>query len=93
MQGQKKIWFGNIEIERDKEALLKLSRRIGPLYILWEMDGRFLDFIPAICYVKSRAAVTVEDGFISYSKEFAEYIEGLRERLSKNTKNSTRMAR
>lgn len=82
----KKIWFGDIEIERDKEALLKLSRKIGPLYILWEMDGRFLDFIPSIGYVKSRAAVTVEDGVISYSKEFAEYVEVLRKRLSKNTK-------
>jgi hypothetical protein len=89
----KKIWFGDIEIERDKEALLKLSRKLGPLYILWEMDGRFLDFIPSIGYIKSRAAVTVEDGVISYSKEFAEYVEVLRERLNKNTKNSTRRIR
>lgn len=89
----KKIWFGDIEIERDRKALLKLSKRIGPLYILWEMDGRFLDFIPSIGYVKSRAAVTVEDGVITYSEEFAEYVKVLRERLSKNTENSTRRTR
>ncbi len=71
----KKIWFGDIEIERDKEALLKISKRLGPIYVLWEMDGRFLEHIPTIGYVKSRALVTVENGCILYSKEFAERVE------------------
>lgn len=81
----KKIWFGDLEIDRDKGALLKLSRRIGPLYILWEMDGRFLEQIPTIGYVKSRAIVTVENGSITYSPEFAEKVEILTERM-KNSK-------
>jgi len=77
----KKIWFGDMEIERDKEALLKLSRRLGPLYILYEMDGRFLEFIPTIGYIKSRAAVTVENGTISYSRDFSKYVEAITLRI------------
>lgn len=34
----KKIWFEDVEIERDKEALLKLSKRLGPIYIGREID-------------------------------------------------------
>ena len=79
----KKIWFGDIEIERDREALLKLSRRLGPLYILWEPDGRFLEFMPTAGYVKSRAAVTVENGSISYSKDFSRYVEAMSKRMKK----------
>ena len=79
----KKIWVGDMEIERDKEALLKLSKRLGPLYILWEPDGRFLEFMPTICYVKSMAAVTIENGSISYSKHFAEYVEAITQRIKK----------
>jgi hypothetical protein len=77
----KKIWFGDIEIERDEEALLKLYRRLGPLYILYEIDGRFLDEIPTIGYVRSKAIVTVEGGIISYSESFAERVEILKKRL------------
>jgi|SRR5208283_1649937 len=86
----KKIWFGDMEIERDKDALLKLSRRLGPLYILYETDGRFLEFIPTIGYLKSRAAVTVENGTISYSKDFAEYVEAITKRIEKRGKTNDR---
>jgi hypothetical protein len=82
----KKIWFGGMEIERDKEALLKLSRRLGPLYILYESDGRFLEFVPTIGYIKSRAAVTVENGTISYSKDFAEYVYAITKRIKQRGK-------
>jgi len=86
----KKIWFGDMEIERDKEALLKLSRRLGPLYILYEMDGRFLEFIPTIGYIKSSAAVTVENGTISYSRDFSKYVEAITLRLKKRRKINDR---
>lgn len=86
----KKIWFGDMEIERDKEALLKLSRILGPLYILYENDGRFLEFIPTIGYIKRRAAVTVENGTISYSKELAEYVEAISLRIKKRRKINDR---
>lgn len=33
-----KIWFGDIEIERNKEALLKLSKRLCPIYTGREID-------------------------------------------------------
>ena len=81
----KKIWFGDIEIERDREGLLKISRRLGPLYVLEEMDGRFLEFLPTIGYIKSRAAVVIENGTISYSKDFSEYVEMLCKRMKKSS--------
>ena len=57
-----KIWYGDLEIERDREALIELSNNVGPVYILWEMDGRFLKQMPTVTYIKSRAIVTVEAG-------------------------------
>jgi len=82
----KKIWFGDLEIEKDKEALLKLSQKIGPIYILFEMDGRFLEHIPTIHYIKVQAVVTVENGAISYRKDFAEAVELVKERIKKKEK-------
>jgi hypothetical protein len=77
----KKIWFGDLDVEKDREALLKLSRRLGTLYVLYETDGRFLEEIPTMGYIKSKAIVTVQDGDISYSKDFAERVEILKKRL------------
>ena len=82
----KKIWFGDLEIERDKEALLKLSQKIGPVYILYEMDGRFLEHIPNIHYIKTQAVVIVENGDISYRKDFAEAVDILMGRMKQKEK-------
>ncbi|HAM51833.1 MAG TPA: hypothetical protein DCP92_14540 [Nitrospiraceae bacterium] len=82
----RKIWYGDLEIERDREALLKLSEELGPLYILWEMDGRFLESEPTPGYVKAKAAVTVADGEITYSEHFKKYIEAMKERLARIAK-------
>ncbi|MFZ5998015.1 MAG: hypothetical protein ACOYW7_11090 [Nitrospirota bacterium] len=71
----KKVWFGDLEIERDREALLKLSKKLGPLYILYEMDGRFLKEIPTPGYVKGWAAVVIDNGMITYSEDFARWVE------------------
>lgn len=79
----KKIWFGDLEIERDKDALLKISKRLGALYVLWEMDGRFLEHIPTIGYVKNMALVTVKNGCILYSRDFEERVKTLRNRMQK----------
>ncbi|MDA8091925.1 MAG: hypothetical protein M0Z52_12305 [Actinomycetota bacterium] len=68
----KKIWFGDLEIERDRVALLKISNELGHLYILYEMAGRFLDFVPSKRYVEVKAVVIVAHGDIFYSNEFAE---------------------
>ncbi|MDA8085734.1 MAG: hypothetical protein M0Z75_03455 [Nitrospiraceae bacterium] len=76
----KKIWFGDLEIERDREALISISEKLGPLYILWEMHGRFLSFVPTRRYIEAKAIVTVASGRISYNKEFAERIEVLTKR-------------
>ena len=76
----KKIWYGDIEIERDQAALLEISKELGPIYILYEMDEQFLEFRPSKRYVEAKAIVTVTDGNITYSKEFAERVEILTHR-------------
>jgi len=70
-----KIWFGDIEIERDQEALIQLAATEGTLYILYETDGRFLDQIPSPDYVRSVAAFIVENGGIRYSDQFEKYVK------------------
>ena len=72
-----KIWYGDLEIEKDHQALIELSNRLGAVYVLWERDGRFLDRSPTIGYVKSRAIVAIEDGSVTYSKEFEERVNQL----------------
>ena len=40
--GEGKIWYGDIDITKEKEQLENVAREIGKdLYILREMDGRF----------------------------------------------------
>lgn len=40
--GEGKIWYGDLDVTKDIEALQKVASRIGSdLYILREMDGRF----------------------------------------------------
>lgn len=87
-----KIWYGDLEIERDRKALIELSGRVGPIYILWEMDGRFLDKMPTIEYVRSRAIVVVEAGNISHSEEFDAMVKALTERTSAKDGNRRRPA-
>ncbi|MDA8090281.1 MAG: hypothetical protein M0Z61_08700 [Nitrospiraceae bacterium] len=83
----KKIWFGDLEVERDREALLAISKKIGPLYVLYEMDGRFLEFRPTKKYIELKAIVTVADGNITYSKDFAERAAILIQRAKAPKKN------
>jgi len=78
----KKVWFGDLEIERDRESLIELSRRLGPIYILWESDGRFLRELPTIGYVKSVAAVAIQDGEIWYSEDFDRRVKFLTEKAA-----------
>ncbi len=77
-----KIWYGDLEIEKDREALIELSNNVGPVYILWEIDGRFLKQKPTVAYIKSRAIVTVEAGIIAYNEEFDARVKTLTERAS-----------
>jgi hypothetical protein len=40
--GEGKIWYGDLDVTKDIEALQNVASRIGSdLYILREMDGRF----------------------------------------------------
>jgi len=42
----RKIWFGDIDIEEAGEALLGLSEKLGPLYLLHGAEARFLSGRP-----------------------------------------------
>jgi hypothetical protein len=40
--GEGKIWYGDIDVTKEREKLENIAREIGKdLYILSEMDGRF----------------------------------------------------
>lgn len=40
--GEGKIWYGDLDVTKDREILENIAREIGKdLYILREMDGRF----------------------------------------------------
>jgi hypothetical protein len=81
-----KIWYGDLEIEKDREALIELSNREGTLYILWEMDGRFLQEPPTIACIRYKAIVTIENRIvITYSHEFQKYVDFVtRSQIQKN---------
>ncbi len=66
----KKIWFGDIDLEKAGEKLLNLSAASGPLYLLDETDGKFL-FGKSPRFIRHIATVVVEAGNILYSREFA----------------------
>lgn len=68
----KKIWFGDIDIKKAGEALLTLSAKLGPLYLLHETDGRFLSKKSSPRFIRDIATVVVEGGNILYSRDFAE---------------------
>ena len=42
MPGYGKVWYGDLNLTEDCETLKNIANSINaPLYILWEMDGRF----------------------------------------------------
>ena len=75
-----KIWYGDLEIERDRKALIELSKMEGAIYVLWESDGWRLMQKPTSGYVKDRAVVTIKNRSITYSKEFEERVKVLSQR-------------
>jgi len=40
--GEGKVWFGDLDITKDREELQKIAKQIGKtMFVLSEMDGRF----------------------------------------------------
>jgi len=40
--GEGKVWYGDLDITKDREELQKIARNLGKtLFVLREMDGRF----------------------------------------------------
>ncbi len=79
-----RIWFGDIDIYRDRSSLLRLSAKIGGLYIFNSTD-RILNPSPEL--IRNLAAVIVKEGNISFSREFAERVEILIKRIKKQEDN------
>jgi hypothetical protein len=67
----KEIWFGDIDIEEAGRTLLILSEALGPLYLLDEIDGKFLSRKPSPHFIKHIATVVIEGGYILYSADLA----------------------
>lgn len=87
-----KIWYGDIDIERFREELVKLSDRLGSIHVLAEFDGRFMRSNPTIGYVMSNAAVIIEDQRIIYGNDFAVRVKALQERADAQAKEGKRSA-
>ncbi len=68
----KRIWFGDIDIDNAGEALLTLSVKLGPLYLIHETDARFLSKSPVPRFISHIATVVVEGDRILYSRDLAE---------------------
>jgi hypothetical protein len=65
-------WFGDVDIEKAGKALLTLSEKLGPLYLIDEIDGRFLTKRPSPHFLRHIATVLIEGSRILYSRELAE---------------------
>lgn len=61
MASGEKVWYGDILLGPITIRILKqISRLIAsPLYVLYEGDGRFLDFVPTQEYLEERAILKV----------------------------------
>ncbi len=66
----KEIWFGDIDIGEECDALLSLSAELGPLYLLQAAKARFLTR-PSARFIRFIAEVVVEAGHILYSRDLA----------------------
>jgi len=59
--GEGKIWFGDIDITRDRQILEEISVSIGKrLFILKELDGRFENDTLSDSDIISKAIVKIE---------------------------------
>ena len=63
MPGYGKVWYGDLNLTEDCETLKNIANSINaPLYILWEMDGRFGEEMKSIADLVEKAVWnTTED--------------------------------
>ena len=78
-----RIWLGDIDIYKDRWALLRLSAKAGGLFIFNRAGEMFSCQRPSPEQTRSLAAIIVKEGKISFSKEFAEKVEILSKRNKK----------
>ena len=71
-KGEGKVWHGDIDVTKSKEALVEIAREAGePIYVLYEMDARFENEEAPIL---GRAAVVFQpDGSIELNDRIKEY--------------------
>ena len=75
------IWIGDIEIERDREKLIGLSKEIGTLYIMLELEIR-LQMPETVERLKTSALVIIDKEHITFSDTFKAYMEFWQEKLN-----------
>jgi len=75
------IWTGDIEIERDREKLIGLSKEIGTLYIMLEGEIR-LRMPENAERLKTNALVIIDKELVTFSDTFQAYVEFWQERLN-----------
>ena len=83
-----RIWFGDIDIYRDRWALLRLSAKAGGLFIFNRIGNMFTSHMPSPERIRSLASIIVKEGKISFSKEFAEKVEVLSKRIKKQEEHA-----
>jgi hypothetical protein len=54
-----KVWYGDLDITKDEEALKEVAKKVGTLYVLREMDGRFGNETLPIKMVRKKAVRTI----------------------------------
>lgn len=84
-----RIWFGDIDIYKDRWALLRLSAKAGGLFIFNRTGSNmFTSHMPSPEQIRSLASIIVKEGKISFSKEFAEKVEVLSKRIKKQEEHA-----
>ena len=79
------IWTGDVEIERDREKLIGLSKEIGTLYIM--LEGEIRRRMPEIVeLLKTSALVIIDKEHITFSESFEAYVDFWQERLNTSVK-------
>jgi len=75
------IWTGDIEIEKDREKLIGISKKIGTLYIMLEGEIR-LRMPETSERLKTSALVIIDKELVMFSETFQAYVEFWQERLN-----------
>jgi hypothetical protein len=81
MEDGKRVWFGDLDLERSAKGLLHLSLKLGALYVHYEMPADFRGKLSTE-EARASAAVMVERGQVLYSRKFVERMRELKDQMT-----------